>query len=160
VLGRLSFVCAEYNTKVMRLFRLWQCARITSLVVTAGLLFLGVFLFLSWTAAESELSAALTMTDSSHAEHAAKGSGHPIGGNYLTGFADEEKAKDKLPANAVQLRALLLVVLLGMALWWLLGSGWTRTRLQVLSHIRCWLHSIACLRQRRPVAARLGVFRL
>jgi hypothetical protein len=114
----------------MRLFSSWRFARPASLLTIAVLFCLGAFL-LSWSASGSEVSAVLTMVGAPHAERVANG--HPIGGKYLAMSAKEDEVGDKLPKNATLLRTLALVLFFGMALGWLLASGWTRSRPEVTS---------------------------
>jgi hypothetical protein len=143
----------------MRVYSSGRFTRSASLLTTAVLLWLGSFL-LSWPASGSEGSSALTMTGALHAEQAASGYGHQIDGTYLTVFAQEDEAEDKLPKNAALLRALVFVLFFRLALGWLGVSGWRRRRPEGCSLIRCWFHSIVHLHQRRLIATLLGVFRL
>ena len=144
----------------MRVFSSWWFTRCASLLTTAVLLWLGIFL-LCWPSSGSELSAAFTLAGAPHAEQAAKGSsGHQIDGNYFVVFAAVDEAKDKLPRNTKLLRTLVFMLFCGTALRWLGVSGWMRRRPEVCSSIRCWFHSVVHLHQRRAVATLLGVFRL
>ena len=143
----------------MRLLSSWRFTRSALLLTTTVLIYLGVFL-LSWPAGGSEVSAALTMGGTPHAEQAANGSGHQIDGNYFVVFAAEDEAKDKLPRNATLLRTLVFVLFFGTALGWLGVSSWMHRRAEVCSPIRCWFHCVVHLHQRRAVATLLGVFRL
>jgi hypothetical protein len=86
--------------------------------------------------------------------------GHPIDGQYLAMFAEEDKVSDELPKNAMLLRTLVLVLFSGPVLGWLLASDWTLSRPEVTSLMRCCFHSMVHLHQRRTVATLLGVFRL
>jgi hypothetical protein len=143
----------------MRVFSSWQFAGSASLLTTAVLLWLGVFLF-CWPSSGSELSAAFTVAGAPHVEQAANGSGHQIAGNHFAVFAAEDEAKDKLPRNATLLRTLVFVLFFGTALGLLEVSSWMRPRAEVCSPIRCWFHCVVHLNQRRAVATLLGVFRL
>jgi hypothetical protein len=144
----------------MRVFSSWRFTRCASLLTTAVLLWLGIFL-LCWPSNGSEVSPAFTLAGAPHAEQAAKGSsGQHIDGNYLAVFAAEDEAKDKLPRNATLLRTLVFVLFFGTALRWLGVSSWMRRRPEVCSPIRCWFHCVVHLHQRRAVATLLGVFRL
>jgi hypothetical protein len=127
----------------MRVFSSWRFAGCASLVTTAVLLCLVPFL-LSWPASGSEQVA----------------NGHPINGQYLAMFDEEDEGRDELPKNAMLLRTLVLVYFFGPVLGWLLASGWTRSRPEDTSLFRCWFHSMVHLHQRRTVATLLGVFRL
>jgi hypothetical protein len=100
------------------------------------------------------------MADAPHVEQPANGNGYPIDGTYLAVFAEEDGAGNKLPKNAAHLRALVFVLFIGLALGWLVVSGWRRRRPEVFSLIRCWFLSIVSLHQRRLIATLLGVFRL
>jgi hypothetical protein len=131
------------------------------LTLTAVLLSLGAFL--SWRATGSEVSATPTLTGAAHAEHGANGGAHehPIDENHLLDvLAEENEARDKLPANATLLTMLALVASFGLALGWLPASGWSSPRSQVSLLIRCCFHSIVHVQHGRPVATLLGVFRL
>jgi hypothetical protein len=142
----------------MRVFSSWQFAGSTSLLTTAVLLCLGAFL-LSWPASGTEVSAVLTMVGVPHAEQAANG--HPIDGKYPAMFAEEGEVRDQLPKNAMLLGTLVLVLFYGPVLgWWLVASGWTGSRPEDTSLMRCCFHSMVHLHQRRTVATLLGVFRL
>jgi hypothetical protein len=144
----------------MRVFRSWRFTRWASLLTTAVLLWVGLFL-LCWPSSGSELSAAFTLAGAPHGEQAAEGSsGHHIDGNYFAVFAAEDEAKEKLPRNATLLRTLVLVLFFGTAFGWLGVSSWMRRRLEVCSPIRCCFHCVAHLHQRRAVATLLGVFLL
>jgi hypothetical protein len=151
------------NTRVMKLYSSWRytrCAPLLRTLLTTGvLLCLGAFL-LSWPASGSEVSTAFSMANAPLAEQAANGYGHPIAGNYLAVLAEEDEAGEKLPKNAALLRALVFVLFFGLALGWLVGSGWRRRRPEGCSLIRCWFHSIVHLHQRRHIATLLEVFRL
>jgi hypothetical protein len=128
----------------MRVFSSWQFAGSASLLTTAVLVCLGAFL-LSWTASGSEQVA----------------NGHPIDGQYLAFFAEEDEGSDQLPKNAVLLSTLVLVLFYGPALgWWLVASGWRGSRPEDTSLMRCCYHSMVHLHQRRTVATLLEVFRL
>jgi hypothetical protein len=143
----------------MRVFSSWRFAGSASLLTTAILLWLGVFL-LSWPSSASEVSAAFTMARAPHAEQAANGYGHQIDGNYFAVFAAEDEARDKLPKSAMLLCTLVLVYFFGPALGWLVASGWRGSGPEVTSLFRCCFHSMVHLHQRRVVATLLGVFRL
>jgi hypothetical protein len=149
----------------MKLYSSWCFTRCAPLLLTvvltiAVLLWLGVFLS-CWPASGSEVSAAFSMADAPHAEQPANGNGHPIDGNYLAVYAEEDEAGDRLPKHAVLLRALVIVLFIGLALGWIAVSGWRgRSRPEVCSLIRGWFHSVVRLHQRRAVASLLGVFRL
>jgi len=144
----------------MRVFSLWRFTRWASLLTTAVLLWVSVFL-LCWPSSGSELSAAFTLAGAPHGEQAAQGSGHHIDGNYLAVFAAEDEAKEKLPRNATLLGTLVFVLFFGRALRWVGLCGWMRCRAEVCSPIRCWFHSMVDLHQRRrAVTTLLGVFRL
>jgi hypothetical protein len=143
----------------MRAFSSWRFTRCASLLTTAVLLWLGGFL-LCWPSNGSEVSAAFTLAGAPHAEQAANGFGHQMDGNYFVVFAAEDEAKDKLPRNATLLRTLVFMLFCGTALGWLGVSGWMRRRAEVCSPIRCWVHCVVHLHQRRAVATLLGVFRL
>jgi len=127
----------------MRVFSSWQFAGFASLLTTAVLLWLGAFL-LSWPASGAEQVA----------------NGHPIDGQYLAMFAEEDEVSDELPKNAMHLSTLFLVYFFGRALGWLMASGWRGSRPEVTSLFRCCFHSMVHLHQRRAVATVLGVFRL
>jgi hypothetical protein len=144
----------------MRVYSSWRFTCSASLLITASLLYVGIFL-LCWPASGSEGSAASSMAGTPHAEQAASGYGHQIDGNYLAEFGAEDEAGEKLPKNAALLRALVFVLFFGLALGWLpMASVWMRRRLEVCSPIRCWFHSMVRQHQRRAVATLLGVFRL
>jgi hypothetical protein len=143
----------------MKLYSSWRFTRSASLLTTAVLLCLGAFL-ISWPASGSEVSTALTIADAPHAEQPANGNGNPIDENYLAVFAEEDEAGEKLPKNAAHLRTLFFVLFFGLALSWLVVSGWRRRRPEVCSLIGCWFHSMVHLRQRRAIATLSGVFRL
>jgi hypothetical protein len=143
----------------MRVFSSWQFAGSASLLTTAVLLWLGLFL-LSWPPSGSELSPAFTVAGAPHGEQAANGSGHQIAGNHFAVFAAVDESKDKLPRNATLLRTLVFVLFFGTALRWLGVSSWMRRRAEVCAPIRCWFHCVVHLHQRRAVATLLGVFRL
>jgi hypothetical protein len=143
---------------VMKCLRSWRFARIASLVAAVTLLCLGPFL--SSPTTEAEVSASLTMMGSPHADQVSNGYGHAIDGNYLSAFAEEAEASDKLSVNATLLTTLLLTVFYGTALGWLLVSGRTRRRLEGFALMGRGSPSIGCRHQRRPVAALLGVFQL
>jgi hypothetical protein len=128
-------------------------------LTTAVMLWLGAFL-LSWPASESEVYASSAMAGTPHAEQAASGNEHQIDGTYVTLFAQEDEAQDRFPKNAALLRALVFVLLFGLALGWTVVSGWRRRRPEVTSLMRGWFHSVVHLHQRRAVATLLGVFRL
>ena len=127
----------------MRVFSSWQFAGSASLLTTAVLLWLGAFL-LSWLASGAEQVA----------------NGHPIDGQYLAMFAEEDEVSDALPKNAMLLSTLFLVLFYGPALGWLLASGWRGSRPEDSSPLRCCFHCMVHLHQRRAVATVLGVFRL
>src|SRR5215216_7275855 len=95
----------------MRVFSSWQFAGSASLLTTAVLLCLVPFL-LSWPASGSEQVA----------------NGHPIDGQYLAMFAEEDQVRDELPKNAMLLRSLVLALFSGPVLGWLLASDWTLSR--------------------------------
>jgi len=143
----------------MRFSSSWRFTRSASLLTTAVLIWLGAFL-LCWAASGSEVSAALPMVRSPHAEQAANGHRHSLDGDYLAVFAAEGEAGDKLPKNAALLRTLVLVLFFGPVLGWIVVSGWRRRRLEVCSLIRCCFHSVVHLHQRRAAATLLGVVRL
>jgi hypothetical protein len=143
----------------MRLISSWWFTRSASLLTTGVLLWLGAFLF-CWPASGSEAAAAFTGADTPYAEQPANGNGHPIDGTYLAVFALESEAGKELPKNAALLRALVFVLFFGLALGWIVGSGWRRRRPEVCSLIRCCFLSIVRLHQRRAITAVLGVFRL
>ena|SRR5215208_6492226 len=143
----------------MRVFSSWRFTRSASLLTTAVLLWLGALL-LSWPGSGSEVSTAFSMADAPHAEQAANGYGHPIDGTYLVMFADDDEAAKKLPKNAALLRALVIVLFFGLALGWIVVSGWRRRRLEGCSMMGCLFHSVVHLHQRRAVATLLGVFLL
>jgi hypothetical protein len=143
----------------MRAFSSWRFGRSASLLTTGVLLCLGVFL-LWWPASGSDVSTAFPIADAPHVEQSANGNGDPIDDNYLAVFANESEAGNKLPKNAALLRALVYVLFFGLALEWIMVSGWRRRRPEVCSLIRCWFHSMVHLHQRRAVATLLGVFRL
>jgi hypothetical protein len=147
------------KTRVMRVHSSRRFTGSASLLTTAVLLWLGVFLFW-WPASGSEGSSALTMAGAPHADQAASGYGHQIDGNYLAVFAQEGEAGDKLPKNAALLRTLVFVLFIGLALGWIGVSGLRRRRPEVCSLNRCWFHSVVHLHQRRAVATLLGVFLL
>jgi hypothetical protein len=117
------------------------------------------FLF-CWAASGSEGSSVSSMAGTPHAEQAASGYGHQIDGTYLAVFAEEDGAGNKLPKNAALLRALVFVLIIGLALGWIVVSGWMRRRREVYSLNECWFHSVVHLHQRRAVATLLGVFLL
>ena len=152
-------VRAEDEKRVMRPFGSWRYARRASLLATAVLICFGVFL-LWWAASGSEVSTAFPVADAPHVEQPANGNGCPIDGTNLAVFAEEDEDGEKLPKNAALLRALVIVLFSGLALWWIVVSGWRRHRPEVFSLIRCWFHSMAHLHQRRAVATLLGVFLL
>ena len=127
----------------MRVFSSWRFAGCASLVTTAVLLCLVPFL-LSWPASGSEQVA----------------NGHPINGQYLAMFDEEDEGRDELPKNAMLLSKFVLVYFFGPALGWVLASGWRGSRPEDTSSIRSCIHSIVHLHQRRAVATLLGVFRL
>ena len=128
----------------MRVISSWQFAGSASLLTTAVVLCLVPFLS-SWPASGSEQVA----------------NGHPIDGQYLATFAEEDKGKDKLPKNAMLLRTLVLVLFFGPVLGWLLlASGWRGSRPEDNSLMRCCFHSMVHMHQRRTVATLLEVFRL
>jgi hypothetical protein len=137
----------------------WRFTRSAALLTTCGLLWLGALL-LSWAASGSEISTAFSMVDVPHAEQAAYSHGHSIDGTYLAVFADEDDAGKELPKNAALLKALVFVLFIGLALGWIVLSGWRRRRPEVCSLIGCWFHSMARLHQRRAIATLLGVFLL
>jgi hypothetical protein len=147
------------NTRVMRVYSSRRFTGSASLLTTAVLLWLGAFLF-CWPASGSDVSAASTMAATPHAEQAASAYGHPIDGTYLAVFAEEDGAGKKLPKNAALLRALVFVLFIGLALGWLVVSGWMRRRPEVCSLIGCRFHSVVHLHQRRAVATLLEVFQL
>jgi hypothetical protein len=89
----------------MRAFSSWQFAGSTSLLTTAVLLCLGVFL-LSWPASGSEQVA----------------NGHHIDGQYPAMLAEEDQVRNVLPKYAMLLRTLVLVLFYGPALGRLLAS--------------------------------------
>ena len=161
---RVVYACST-NTRVMRVYRSsWRFTPSASLLTTCSLLWLGALL-LSWAASGSEVSTAFSMVDVPHAKQAANGQaayghGHSIDGTYLAVFADEDEAGDRLPKNAALLRALVFVLFIGLALWWIVLSGWRRRRPEVCSLIGCWFHSMVRLHQRRAIATLLGVFLL
>jgi hypothetical protein len=124
----------------------------------------GAFLFY-WAVVppKSEVSAALTLTmvaDSPHAEQVANAYGPPIGGIYLAMSAEEGDLDDELPPNAALLTALVRAVSYGTTFGLLLAFARTCRSSEVSSLVGRWLRSIVRLRQRRTVAAPLGVFRL
>lgn len=141
----------------MRVFSSRWFAGSASLLTTAVLLCLGTFL-LSWPAIGYEVSAVLTMVGAPHAEQQANGL--PIDGEFLALFAEKDEVRDALSKNARLLGTLVVVLIYGTALRRLLASGWTRGRPEVTSLFSCCFHSMVQLRQRRPVATLLGVFRL
>jgi hypothetical protein len=144
----------------MRVYSSWRFTGSASLLRTTVLICLGVFLFW-WAASGSEVSAASTMmAGTPHAEQAANGDGYPIDDYYLAVFAAEDEAGEKLPKNAMLLRTLVIVLFFGLALEWIVVSGWMGRRPEVTSLNRCWFHSVVHLHQRRAVATLLGVFRL
>src|SRR5215213_10733768 len=110
-----------------------------ALLTTAVLLCLGAFL-LAWPASGSEVSAALTMVGSPHYKQGANG--HPIDGEFLALFAEGDEVRDALSKNARLLGMLVVVLIYGTALRRLLASGWTRSRPEVTSLIRCCFHSM------------------
>jgi hypothetical protein len=153
-----------YNTRAMRLFRSWRFARPTSLPTIAIVVCLVAFLF-HWSAVPptSEVSAdhtLTTMADPPHAEQAGNGYGHSIGGIYPAISAEEGDLDDEIPPNATLLMALVCAVSYGPVLVWLLAFARTRRSSEVSSPIGRRLHSIVRPRQRRTVAAFLGIFRL
>ena len=128
----------------MRFFSSGQFAGSAWLLSTAILLLcLGAFL-LSWPASGSEQVA----------------NGHPIDGQYLAMFAEEDKVSDQLPKNAMLLSKLVVVYFFGPALGGLVACGWIRAKPEVTSLMRCSFHCMVRLHQRRTVATLLGVFRL
>jgi hypothetical protein len=137
----------------------WRFTRCASLLTTAVLIWFGVFL-LSWPVSGSDVYAVSTMAGAPHVEQAANGYGDPIDANYLAVFAAEGEAGNKLPKNAVLLRALVFVLFFGLALGWIVVSGWRGRRPEVCSLVKCWFHSVVGLHQRRGVATLLGIFRL
>jgi hypothetical protein len=143
----------------MRLSSSWPFTGSASLLTTAVLLWLGVFLFW-WPAGGSEVYGASPMARAPHAEQAANGYRHSLDGDYLAVFAAEGEAGEKLPKNAALLRTLVFVLFFGLALGWLVASALRRPRPEVCSPIRCWFHAVVHLHQRRAVATLLGVFRL
>jgi hypothetical protein len=143
----------------MRVYRSWRFPGSALLLTTAVMLWLGAFLF-SWPVSESEVYASSAMAGTPHAEQAASGYEHQIDGTYFTLFAQEDEARDRFPKNAALLRTLVFVLFFGLALGWLVVSGWRRRRPEVCSSIRCWFHSMVHLHQRRAVATLLGVFLL
>jgi hypothetical protein len=144
----------------VRLSSSWRFTRSKSFLTTTVLLCLGVFL-LSWPAGESEVSAALAGAGAPHAEQAANSDGHPLDGDPLDAFTAVGEDGDRLPKNSVLLRTLVFVLFFGLALGWLVVSGWMRRRPEVCSPIRCWFHSMVHLHQQRGVATLfLGVFQL
>ena len=143
----------------MRVFSSWRFTRCASLLTTAVLLWLGIFL-LCWPSSGSEVSAAFTLAGAPHGEQGANGFGHQMDGNYFVVFAAEDEAKDKLPRNATLLRTLVFVLFFWTALRWLGVSSLMRRRAEVCSPIRWWFHCVVHLHQRRAVATLLGVFRL
>jgi hypothetical protein len=143
----------------MRVYSSWRFPGLASLLTTAVLLWVGAFLS-CWPASGFEVSTAFPMADAPHAEQPANGNEYPIDGDYLAVFAEEDEAGNKLPKNAALLRSLALVLFIGLALGWIVISGWRRRRLEVCSLIRCWFHSIVHLHQRRLISTLLGVFLL
>jgi hypothetical protein len=141
----------------MRLLSSWRFTRSATLLTTTVVLCLVAFLS-SWPASGSELSAVLTMVGAPHGEQVANG--RPIDDEYLAVFAEGDEDSDQLPKNAMLLRTLVLVLFFGPALGWLLACGWTRSRPEETSLMRCCFHSMVRLHQRRAVATLLGVFRL
>jgi hypothetical protein len=127
----------------MRVFSSWRFAGSASLLTTAVLLCLVLFL-LSWPASGAEQVA----------------NGHPIDGQYPAMFAEEDKVRDELLKNAMLLSTLVLMYFFGSALGWLLASGWRGSRPEDSSPLRCCFHCLVHLHQRRAVATVLGVFRL
>jgi hypothetical protein len=144
----------------VRLSSSWRFTRSKSFLTTTVLLCLGVFL-LSWPAGGSEVSAALAGAGAPHAEQAANSDGNPLDGDPLDVFTAVGEDGDRLPKNAVLLRTLVFVHFFGLALGWLVVSGWMRRRPEACSPIRCWFHSMVHLHQQRGIATLfLGVFRL
>jgi hypothetical protein len=143
----------------MRVFSSWRFTRSASLLTTAVLLWLGAFL-IWWPASGFEVSSASTMAGAPHTEQAADGYGHSIDANYLAVFGYEDEAGQELPKNAALLRALVIVLFFGLALGWIVVSGWRRRRLEGCSMMGCLFHSVVHLHQRRAVATLLGVFLL
>ena len=144
----------------MRFSSSWRFTRSASLLTTAVLLWLGALLFW-WPAGGSEVSAALAAADVPYAEQSTNSDGYPLDGTYLAEFAQESEPDDRLPKNSALLKNLVLVLFFGPVLWWLVVSGWMRCRQEVCSQIKCWLHSMVHLHQRRGVATLfLGVFLL
>jgi hypothetical protein len=152
------------NTRVMKLYSSWRFTRCASLLTTGTLLCLGAFL-LSWPRSGSEVSTDFSVADASHAEQVANGQGangygHRIDDYYLAVYAEDDEAGQQLPKNAALLRALVFVLYIGLALGWLVVSGWRRCKPEVCSLIRGWFHSMVHLHQRRAIATLLGVFLL
>jgi hypothetical protein len=144
----------------VRLSSSWRFTRSKSFLTTTFLLCLGVFL-LSWPAGGSKVSAALAGAGAPHAEQAANSDGNPLDGDPLDVFTAEGEDGDRLPKNSVLLRTLVFVLFFGLALGWLVVSGWMRRRPEVCSPISCWFHSMVHLHQQRGVATLfLGVFQL
>jgi hypothetical protein len=141
----------------MRVRSSWRFAGSEWLLTTAVVLCLGAFL-LSWSASGSEVFPVLTMVGATHAEQGANG--HQIDGQYPAMFAEEDKVRDELAKNAMLLSTLVLVLFFGPVLGWLMASGWTRSRPEDNSQMRCCFHSKVSLHQRRAVATLLEVFRL
>jgi hypothetical protein len=142
------------------LWRFTRCASLLTTVLTTGVLMWLGALLLSWPGSGSDVSTAFSMAGAPHAEQAAYGYGYRIDENYLAVYAEEDEVGNKLPKNATLLRALAFVLFFGLALGWLVTSGWRRRRPEVCSLNGCWFHSIVRLYQRRAVATLLGVFLL
>jgi hypothetical protein len=100
------------------------------------------------------------MAGAPHVEQPVNGYGYPIDGTYLAVVAEDDEARNKLPKNAALLRALVFVLIFGLALGWTVASGWRRRRPELCSLTRGWFHSMVRLHQRRAIATLLGVFRL
>jgi hypothetical protein len=144
----------------MRVYSSWRFTRSAPLLRTTILLCLGVFL-LSWSAGGSEVSTGLAGAGAPHAEQAANSDGNPLDGDPLDVYTAVGEDGDRLPKNAVLLRTLVFVLFFGLALGWLVVSGWMRRRPEACSPIRCWFHSMVHLHQQRGIATLfLGVFRL
>jgi hypothetical protein len=157
-------VMRYFNTSVMRCFWSRRFAHPASLPTIAIVLCLGAFLFsflFYWAAVpKSEPSAALTTAGAPHAEQVANGYGLPIDGSYLAVSAEEGGLDDKPPPNATLLTKLVLVFPYGTILGWPLAFARMRRSSEVSSLVGRRLHAIVRLRQRRTLAALLGVFRL